>query len=147
EAAPRHVDQQFVTVAKMPVRRGRTHSRPSRSFRESKASRSFLGDQLQRRADQGLFQIAVVVAARTRTAALPGPAHVNGIYMTRHARSTSLWLAVGRSPSFTSALGRHLSPPVVRRRLRCTWPWRGHAIFVDRCRDHIDRRLNLHYSL
>jgi hypothetical protein len=63
EPAPRHVDQQFVAVAKMPVRRGRTHSRPSRSFREGKAGGPFLGNQLERRADQGLFQIAVVIAA------------------------------------------------------------------------------------
>jgi len=63
--APRHVDQQFVAVAKVPVRRGRTHPRPSCSFRESKASGSLLRNQLQGRADQGLFQIAMVIAAWT----------------------------------------------------------------------------------
>jgi hypothetical protein len=65
EPAPRHVDQQFIAIAKMPVGRGGTHPRPSRSLRESKAGWSLLCDQLQRRADQGLFQIAMVIAART----------------------------------------------------------------------------------
>src|SRR5262249_30059584 len=63
EPAPRHVDQQFIAVAKMPIGRGGTHPRPSRSFRESETGRSLLCDQLQRRAGQGLFQIAMVIAA------------------------------------------------------------------------------------
>jgi hypothetical protein len=81
EAAPSHVDQQFVAVAKMPVGRGRTHPRPAGSFREGKAGGSLLRDQFQSRADQGLFQIAMMITAGT--SALPGPAHVKSLYMTR----------------------------------------------------------------
>src|SRR5262249_44869616 len=80
EAAPRHIDQQFVAVAKMSVGRGRTYPCPSRSFREGKPGGSLLRDQFQCRAYQGLFQIAMVIAARTRTSALPGPAHVKSLY-------------------------------------------------------------------
>jgi hypothetical protein len=65
EAAPCHVDQQFVAVAEMPVGRSRTHSSPAGSFREGEAGGSLLRDQFQRCADQGLFQIAMVIAART----------------------------------------------------------------------------------
>src|SRR5262249_62163111 len=63
EAAPRHIDQQFVAVAKMPVRRGRTYPCPSCGFREGKPGGSLLRGQIKPRADQGLFQIAIVIAA------------------------------------------------------------------------------------
>src|SRR5262249_7925312 len=65
EATPCYIDQQFVSGAEMPVGRRRTHPRPAGSFREGKAGGSLLRDQFQRRADQGLFQIAMVIAART----------------------------------------------------------------------------------
>src|SRR5262249_61269130 len=65
EATSCYIDQQFVSVAEMSVGRRRTHSRPAGSLREGKAGRSLLRDQFQRRADQGLFQIAMVIAART----------------------------------------------------------------------------------
>src|SRR5262249_30563304 len=58
-----------------------------RGFRKSETRRAFLRDQLERGADQGLFQVAVVVAALA--APLLGPAHVKGLYMTRRAPSTS----------------------------------------------------------
>src|SRR5262249_1171010 len=78
----------LVAVTEMPIGRCRTDPRPSCSFREGKPGWSFLRDQLERGADQGLFQIAVVIAARTGTPALPGPAHVKGFYMTRRVPST-----------------------------------------------------------
>src|SRR5262245_13781759 len=65
EATSCHIDQQFVAVAKMSVGRRRTHSCPAGGFRECEAGRSLLRDQFQRSADQGLFQIAMVIAART----------------------------------------------------------------------------------
>src|SRR5262245_25506627 len=74
----------------MPVGRRRTDPGPARSLREGEAGGSFLRDQFQRRVDQGLFQIAVVVAARARPSALPGPAHVKSVYMTRSGPSISV---------------------------------------------------------
>jgi hypothetical protein len=41
---------------------------------------TFLGDQLERGADQRFLQIAVVIAARTRAAAL-APFHVQVFFM------------------------------------------------------------------
>ena len=93
KAAPRHVGQQLVAVAKMPVGRRRADPRPARRFREGKAGRTLLRDQFQRGADQGLLEIAVVIAAGTRTSALPGPAHVKGLYMTRAGASNPSLLA------------------------------------------------------
>jgi hypothetical protein len=101
EAAPRHIDQQFVAVAKMPVGRRRTHSRPASSFREGEAGRSLLRDQFQRRADQGLFQIAMVIAAGA--SAMPGPAHVKSVYMTRGEPSTFSWTRAGQARVFVTA--------------------------------------------
>jgi hypothetical protein len=66
EAAPCHVDQQFVAVAKMPVGRCRTHPCPAGGFRAGEAGGSLPRDQFLRRADQGLFQIAMVIAANVR---------------------------------------------------------------------------------
>src|SRR5262249_28432986 len=88
EAAACYVDQQLVAVAKMPVGRRRAHSCPASSFREGEAGGALLRDQFQRRGDQGLFQIAMVVAAGTWTYAFSGPAHVKGSYMTRERTST-----------------------------------------------------------
>ena len=70
ETAPRHVGDEFVAIAEMPVRRGRADAGEARGFGERKTGRAFLGDQLQRGADQRLFQIAVVIAAR---AVMAGP--------------------------------------------------------------------------
>src|SRR5215813_13105294 len=53
----------------------------------------------------------------------------------------------GLSPPLPLSFRRRLSPPVVRRRLGCICPRRDPAILIDRGRDHIDGRLNLHYSL
>jgi len=72
----------------MPVGRCRAYSCPASSFREGEAGGSLLCDQFQRRADQGLLQIAMVIAARTWTSAFSGPAHVKGSYMTRERTST-----------------------------------------------------------
>src|SRR5215471_6551726 len=88
EAAPCHVDQQLVAVAEMPVGCRRAHSCPAGSFREGKAGGALLRDQFQRGADQGLFEIAMVIAAGARTSAFSRPAHVKGSYMTREGAST-----------------------------------------------------------
>jgi hypothetical protein len=67
--------------------------------------------------------------------------------MTRDDRYIGSVLAVGAVMPLPVRVGRRLSPPVVRGRLGSIWPWRGNAIFVDRGRDRIDRRLNLQYSI
>src|SRR5271155_2662446 len=67
----------------MPIRRRRADAGKARGLRESKSRRPFSGDQFQRRADQRLAQIAVMIAARR--VALAGfvlaPTHVKGIYI------------------------------------------------------------------
>ncbi len=89
EAAQRDVRQEFVAVAEMPVRRRRADAGPTGGLRKSEAGRAFFGNQLQRGAQQRLFQVAVMVAARPGSAAVFGPAHVNGLYMSRRAASTA----------------------------------------------------------
>ena len=86
EAAPRHIDQQLVAVAIMPVRRGRADTSRTRRLRKGETRRSLAGDQVQRRADQRFLEIAVVIAARP--VIVPRPAHVNGLYMSRWRAST-----------------------------------------------------------
>ena len=54
EPAPRHVNQEFVTVAEVPVWRRWTYSCPSGSFREGETGGPLLRNQLQCRADQSL---------------------------------------------------------------------------------------------
>ena len=80
EAAPRDIGQQLVAVAEMAVGRRRADAGPARGLGEGEARRALLGDQFQRRADQRLLEIAVVVAARTRRAAVFGPAHVKSLH-------------------------------------------------------------------
>src|SRR5258708_17267448 len=72
----------------MPVGCGRRNAGPARGLGESEAGRAFLRDQFQRRADQRFAQVAVMVAA---WAVMPGPAHVNGLYMTLRGASTTWW--------------------------------------------------------
>ena len=71
ETAPRHSGDEFITIAEVPIRRSRTDAGPARSIGEGEAGWALLGDQLKRCTQQGLFQIAVVIAARTRRPAVP----------------------------------------------------------------------------
>ena len=48
----------------MPVGRGRADTGPARGFGEGETGGAFLGDKLERGADQRFLQIAVVIAAR-----------------------------------------------------------------------------------
>src|ERR1051325_3652976 len=76
EPAQGDIGDQRVAVAEMTVGRGRTDSGPARRLGKGKAGRALTGDQVKRRLDQRLAQIAVVIAA-----ALPRslfrPPHVN----------------------------------------------------------------------
>ena len=83
EAAPRDVGEQLVAVAEMAVRRGRADAGPARRIGKGEPRRPFLGDQLERGADQRFLEVAVVIAARTFR-----PAHVKGVYMTLESAST-----------------------------------------------------------
>ena len=79
------VGQEFVAVAKVPVRRRRTHAGPARRIGESEPRRSLFGNQFERGTHQGFFQIAVVIAAgRVATFA---PSHVNRFYIKTGAAS------------------------------------------------------------
>ena len=98
ETAQRHFRQQRVGVAEMPVRRGGTDAGEPRRLGDGEAGRALLGDQRQRRLDQRLAQIAVMVAAAFE-AALPGPAHVKEFYITR-AGDPSAAMALSGLPLF-----------------------------------------------
>src|SRR5262249_57016964 len=85
EAAAGDIGQQLVAIAKVPIGRRRADPRPARGFREGEAGGPFLGDQFEGGADQRLFQVAMMVAARS----LPPPTPVKGLYMTPGTPSTS----------------------------------------------------------
>src|SRR5277367_1254271 len=89
EAAQRHVRQQLLAVAEMPIGRRRADPGEARGLGESEAGRALLGDQFQGGADQRLAQIAVMIAARF--VALAGfvlaPTHVKDAYMRAGAKS------------------------------------------------------------
>src|SRR4029453_8388655 len=115
EAAPRHVGHELVAVAEVPVGRRRTDPGPARRLRKGEAGGPLLRDQFQRRVDQGFFQVAVVVAARARPSALPGPAHVKSVYMTRGGPSIS-----AHGPTLAPVNDR-CAP--ARLAWRCAAPW------------------------
>src|SRR5262249_2918924 len=83
EAAPRHIGHERVAVAKMAIGCRRTHAGRARGVGEGEASGAFLGDDVQRRANQLLAQIAVVIAAP----AMPMPCHVRKSYITVRRRA------------------------------------------------------------
>ena len=87
ETAPRDIGQELVAVAEVPIRSCGAHAGPAGCLREGDPCRPFLRDQDQRGPDQRLLEIAMVITAGTRWAALFGPAHVKRIYMTRPGRS------------------------------------------------------------
>src|SRR6266436_5639765 len=76
EAAACHIGEQRLTIAKVPVGRRRTDPGRARGIRECEAGRPFLGNQVERGADQRLAEIAVVVAATPGRRIASGPAHV-----------------------------------------------------------------------
>src|SRR5262249_2703776 len=63
EAALRHVDHEGVAIAKMPVGRRRADARRTRGFREGEAGRPVPLDQIERRPDQRLLEVAVMIPA------------------------------------------------------------------------------------
>ena len=63
EAALGDVGHQRVAVAEMAVGRGRADAGLARGLGEGEPRRSLLGNEIQRRADQRLAQVAVMVAA------------------------------------------------------------------------------------
>jgi hypothetical protein len=87
EAAPRHVGQELVAVAEMPIGCGGAYSGPAGGLGKGNAGESFLRNQCQRGPNQGLFEIAMVIPAGARRSALSGPVHVKSLYMTRGAAS------------------------------------------------------------
>src|SRR5260370_1589147 len=73
----------------MPIGCGRAHSRPARRLRKGEARCSFLRNERQRRPDQRLLEIAMVIGAGTGRPTLLAPAHVTSLYMTRNGASNS----------------------------------------------------------
>src|SRR5262249_53180934 len=88
---PCDIGEKLVAIAEMPVRRCGAHPRPPRRLGKGKPGRALLRDQCECRADQRLFQIAMVIAARTRGAVVLAPAHVKRLYMTRNGTSNAAW--------------------------------------------------------
>src|SRR6267154_1388300 len=76
EAAACHIGEQRLTIAKVPVGRRRADPGRAGGIRECEAGRPFLGNQVERGADQRLAQIAVVVAATPGRRIVSGPIHV-----------------------------------------------------------------------
>src|SRR5262249_10253187 len=75
EAALGDGGQQLVAVAKVPVWRRRADAGHARGVGEGEAGRALLPNQVERRLQQRLFQIAVMVAA-LGAALFLAPAHV-----------------------------------------------------------------------
>ena len=67
EAAPGEFGEQGVAVAEMPVRCRRADASGAGEFGEGEAGQATLGDQAQRRLDQGFAQVAVMVAVAPET--------------------------------------------------------------------------------
>ena len=86
KTALRDAGKQFVAIAKMPVGRRRADAGHARGIGERKSGRAFFRDQPERRLQQRLFQIAVMIAA-LGAALFLAPAHVKGFYMSRAQRS------------------------------------------------------------
>src|SRR5207247_142875 len=78
--------KQFLTVAKMPIGRRRTDAGHPRGVGEGESGRAFLRDQIERRLQQRLLQIAVMIAA-LGAALFLAPTHVKGFYMSWPQRS------------------------------------------------------------
>src|ERR1700687_2082414 len=85
ESLPRHVGDEPLAVAIMPIGRGRAHAGGARGFRERKPGQAALGDQVERRPDQRLAQVAVMIAAPARRRPVSRPDHVRISYMNRGA--------------------------------------------------------------
>src|SRR5438477_6632193 len=75
EAAARHIGEQCLAVAKMPVGSRRADPGRARRIGEGEPRRPFLGNQVERGADQRLAQIAVVIAATPGGLIVSRPAH------------------------------------------------------------------------
>ena len=80
--------QQFVAVAKMPVGRRRADAGHARGIGEGEPGRALLRDQVERRLQQRLLQIAVVIAALGAALVL-APAHVKRLLHEPGAKVTS----------------------------------------------------------
>src|SRR5258708_27307325 len=86
KTALRDRGKQFVAIAKMPVGRRRADAGHARGVGKGETGRAFFSDQPEGRLQQGLFQIAVMIAA-LGAALFLAPAHVKGFYMSRAQRS------------------------------------------------------------
>ena len=86
--------QQFVAVAEMPIGRGGTDAGHARGIGKGEAGRALLRDQPERRLQQRLFQIAVMIAA-LGAALFLSPAHVKGFYMSRRVKVTDFAVQEG----------------------------------------------------
>src|SRR5579863_4873664 len=81
----------------MAVGGGRTDPGRARRVGEGEPGGAFLGDQVERGADQRLTQIAMMIAATAIVVARFRPAHVRCFYMS--------WSAIGRSSGGAATVG------------------------------------------
>jgi len=90
----------------MPIRRGGADAGHARGIGKGKSGRALLRDQIERRLQQRLFQIAVVIAALGAGLILVlAPAHVKAIYM-KLARSHYLLDARGERANGSEPVNR-----------------------------------------
>jgi hypothetical protein len=80
EAVAGELGKKRIAVAKVPVGCGGADAGEPRGLGEAEAGRAVLLDQIARRLEQDLLQIAVVIGARPVPALIVG-AHVRGFYM------------------------------------------------------------------
>src|SRR4029077_2155417 len=91
EAADRHVHHELVAVAEMAIGCRLDDPRRARGLGEGEAERALGRDQLQRRVDQRLLEVAVMVAPAPTPAIRPS--HVIGFYMSRGRGAAGMWSA------------------------------------------------------
>src|SRR6185437_2734782 len=84
--------EQILGVAEMTVGRGRTDTGEPRGLGDGEAGGPLLGNQMERRIEQRLAQIAVMVTAPLIVAAWSRPAHVNVFYISWSANPLSISL-------------------------------------------------------
>src|SRR6266852_3778588 len=91
----------------MPVWRRRADAGYARGIGKGKTRRAFFRDQPERRLQQRLFQVAVMIAA-LGAAMFLAPAHVKGFYMSRTQRSLAGWLTLRFALHFGQSSGGFL---------------------------------------
>ena len=88
ETPPCDIGEEGVTVAEMPIGRGRTDAGGAGCVRKGEPGRPFFRDQIEGGLDQCLAKVTVVISPPTARS-LSRPAHVKGFYFESAAETSS----------------------------------------------------------